>query len=219
MPGPSNKSRKARKSVGKSQPRTASAPQLAQPSSNASLSRLSLASQDSAAPLTPPLQETTDEPKIRTKRDNSSETRQRAISASPADYVKSLSPAQPLSLSDLSLLQKPVIYDPGNGPRVRDMREFLDGSFFAQPPSLENDLCREFAQEEVLQMLSTVLPEETALVRFTSLNQSTPTDCSYSRSCGIIKAEQPVGYAHRVSACIDLETYYRRTVAKRKQTK
>ncbi|EIW76688.1 hypothetical protein CONPUDRAFT_139423 [Coniophora puteana RWD-64-598 SS2] len=57
----------------------------------------------------------------------------------------------------------PYIYDPGNGPRVRDTRGFLS-SFFAQPPALSDPLCAEFAQEEVLQMLHTVLPEETALI-------------------------------------------------------
>ena len=61
------------------------------------------------------------------------------------------------------LLQKPYIHDPGNGPRVRDARAFLD-SYFAQPPALDDPLCAEFAQEEVLQMLCTILAEETALV-------------------------------------------------------
>jgi hypothetical protein len=56
------------------------------------------------------------------------------------------------------------IHDPGNGPRVRDTRTFLS-SFFAQPPAMDDPLCAEFAQEEVLQMLMTVLPEETALVQ------------------------------------------------------
>jgi hypothetical protein len=62
------------------------------------------------------------------------------------------------------LLQKPFIHDPGNGHRVRDMRAFLS-SFFAQPPALDDPLCAEFSQDEVLQMICTVLPEETALVR------------------------------------------------------
>lgn len=64
--------------------------------------------------------------------------------------------------------QTPYIHDPGNGPRVRDTRTFLT-SFFAHPPSLEDPLCAEFAQEEVLQMLMTVLPEETALVNIRAL--------------------------------------------------
>jgi hypothetical protein len=35
----------------------------------------------------------------------------------------------------------PSIHDPGNGPRVRDVRAFLS-SFFAQPPSLDDPLWR-----------------------------------------------------------------------------
>ncbi|KAK7055160.1 hypothetical protein R3P38DRAFT_2845484, partial [Favolaschia claudopus] len=46
--------------------------------------------------------------------------------------------------SQEDLVQKPFIHDPGNGHRVRDTRAFL-------------------IIEEVLQMLCTVLPEETAL--------------------------------------------------------
>ncbi|KAH9887079.1 hypothetical protein C8Q73DRAFT_714618 [Cubamyces lactineus] len=61
------------------------------------------------------------------------------------------------------LLQKPFIYDPGNGPRVKDPRAFLS-SRFAAPPSFDDELCAEFAEEAVLQMLCTVLPEETALI-------------------------------------------------------
>jgi len=57
----------------------------------------------------------------------------------------------------------PYIHDPGNGPRVKDTRAFL-GSYFAQPVSLYDPLCAEFAQEEVLEMLRTVLPNETAEV-------------------------------------------------------
>ena len=61
------------------------------------------------------------------------------------------------------MFQPPFIHDPGNGPRVRDAKMFMK-SFFAQPPALDDPLCREFAQEEVLEMLKTVVPEETALV-------------------------------------------------------
>jgi hypothetical protein len=64
-----------------------------------------------------------------------------------------------------------VIDDPGNGPRVRDVRAFLD-SYFAQPPSLDDPLCAAFASEEILQMLEKVLPQETALV--------SPLSCSLS---------------------------------------
>lgn len=69
----------------------------------------------------------------------------------------------------------PNIYDPGNGPRVRDTRTFLS-SFFAHPPALDDPLCAEFAQEEILQMLCTALPEETAIVRLSARGDSrTPT--------------------------------------------
>ncbi|KAI6101053.1 hypothetical protein EDD17DRAFT_1660103 [Pisolithus thermaeus] len=57
----------------------------------------------------------------------------------------------------------PNIYDPGTGPRIRNAREFLS-SYFAQPPSLNDPLCAEFAHEEILQMLCTVLHEETAII-------------------------------------------------------
>lgn len=63
-----------------------------------------------------------------------------------------------------SLVSEPFIYDPGNGPRVRNVFAFL-ASRFAAPPSLDDPLCAEFAQEEMLEMLCSVLPDETALVR------------------------------------------------------
>lgn len=63
-----------------------------------------------------------------------------------------------------SLLKPPFIHDPGSGPRVKDVRAFLE-SRLASPPSLDDPLCGEFADEAVLQMLCTVLPEETAMVR------------------------------------------------------
>jgi hypothetical protein len=44
------------------------------------------------------------------------------------------------------------------------MRAFIDSSF-SQPAWMDDPLCAEFAQREILQMLYTVLPEETALVR------------------------------------------------------
>ncbi|KAL0577609.1 hypothetical protein V5O48_004370 [Marasmius crinis-equi] len=65
---------------------------------------------------------------------------------------------------DHILLREPCIHDSGNGPRVRNTREFLQSPFFAQPPALDDPLRAEFAQEEVLQMLKTVLPEEMALI-------------------------------------------------------
>ncbi len=70
-------------------------------------------------------------------------------------------PTGPLTTQHLS---NPIIHDPGNGPRVRNMRAFLNSSF-SQPAWTDDPLCAEFAQREILQMLCTVLPEETALVR------------------------------------------------------
>lgn len=70
----------------------------------------------------------------------------------------------PTPSDDGVFIATPNIYDPGNGPRVRDTHAFLS-SFFAHPPALDDELCAEFAQEEILQMLCTVLPEDIALVR------------------------------------------------------
>lgn len=68
-----------------------------------------------------------------------------------------------VGLEGRPLLREPPIYDPGTGPRVKSMGEFLRSSF-ASEPTLEDELCAEFAQEEMLEMLSEVLPEEIALV-------------------------------------------------------
>lgn len=75
------------------------------------------------------------------------------------------------------LCQKPFIHDPGNGPRVRDTRAFLASSYFSQPPALDIPLCAEFAQDEVLQMLCTVLPEETALILWYNKSRATSRIC------------------------------------------
>ena len=66
-------------------------------------------------------------------------------------------------LSSQTLPKEPYIHDPGNGPRVKDMDAFL-ASPFAARPSLDDPLCAEFAQEDLIDMLCQVLPEETALV-------------------------------------------------------
>ncbi|PBK71713.1 hypothetical protein ARMSODRAFT_1016713 [Armillaria solidipes] len=70
----------------------------------------------------------------------------------------------------------PFIYDPGNGPRVRDTGSFLS-SFFAQAPAMDIPMCAEFAQEEIRQMLSTVLPEETALILWYNKSRATSRIC------------------------------------------
>lgn len=73
------------------------------------------------------------------------------------------SPYGPIDDPTLLLLSNPIIHDPGNGPRVRNMGAFLNSSF-SQPVSTADPLCAEFSRCEILQMLRTVLPEETALV-------------------------------------------------------
>ncbi|KAF7373342.1 hypothetical protein MSAN_00543800 [Mycena sanguinolenta] len=78
--------------------------------------------------------------------------------------------------SSQELFQKPFIYDPGNGHRVRDTRAFLSSSF-AAPPALDDPLCAEFSQDEILQMLRTVLPEETALILWYNKSRSTARIC------------------------------------------
>jgi hypothetical protein len=89
----------------------------------------------------------------------------------PQEHDAPSLPAMPYGPTDdptLILLSNPIIHDPGNGPRVKNMPAFLDSSF-SHPACMDDPLCAEFAQREILQMLCTVLPEETALVRsFTS---------------------------------------------------
>ncbi|KAG9311058.1 hypothetical protein JVU11DRAFT_8961 [Chiua virens] len=85
-----------------------------------------------------------------------------------------------LDSADGVFIATPNIYDPGNGPRVRDTRAFLS-SFFAQPPALDDELCAEFAQDEILQMLSTVLPEETAIILWYNKSRATGRVCPSCR--------------------------------------
>ncbi|KAL9710535.1 hypothetical protein Ac2012v2_006069 [Leucoagaricus gongylophorus] len=82
-----------------------------------------------------------------------------------------------LPQSELLLLEKPFIYDPGNGPRVRDTRAFLASKFFAQPPAWDVPLCAEFAQKEVLEMIRTVLSEELALILWYNKSRATSRIC------------------------------------------
>ena len=98
--------------------------------------------------------------------------------------------------------QSTYIHDPGNGPRVRDTRAFLT-SFFAQPPTLDDPLCAEFAQSEVCQMLCTVLPEETALVRPIAFTFIYWWNNTFDRYCGITKVVKQVGYVLPANVCID----------------
>ncbi|KAF7791570.1 hypothetical protein EIP86_002586 [Pleurotus ostreatoroseus] len=61
-------------------------------------------------------------------------------------------------------LMRPCLEDTGDGLRVLDVFNFVFDSRLASPPSLDDALCAEFAQEEILDMLCTVLPEECATV-------------------------------------------------------
>ncbi|KAF9228079.1 hypothetical protein BS17DRAFT_745291 [Gyrodon lividus] len=86
----------------------------------------------------------------------------------------------PLDLHAQPPLTAPNIYDPGNGPRVRNARAFLT-SFFAQRPAMDDPMCAEFAQEEILQMLCTVLPEETAIILWYNKSRATGRVCPSCR--------------------------------------
>ncbi|KZT05292.1 uncharacterized protein LAESUDRAFT_656177 [Laetiporus sulphureus 93-53] len=106
-------------------------------------------------------------------------------SDSPDDHVRRTTPyTYDMTYEDAHLdadippifTKKPFIHDPGNGPRVRDTRAFL-ASTFASPPSLEDPLCAEFAQDEMLEMLSLILPEETALVLWYNKSRKTARVC------------------------------------------
>lgn len=82
----------------------------------------------------------------------------------PASSVSEISREYRRDLVEHSLsMRPPCIEHTGDGVRVRDVFDFID-SHFASPPSYEDPLCAEFAQEEVLDMLCAVLPEETAAV-------------------------------------------------------
>ena len=102
--------------------------------------------------------------------DLSEEVARAAFQRVPSPFDATLEPVDCLDDEDdantvAPLLQRPFIEDPGTGIRVRDTHAFL-ASRFATPPSIDDELCAEFAQEEVLQMLCSVLPYETALVSF-----------------------------------------------------
>lgn len=147
MPGPSNSKRKQKNGKKRSKPRLSLE---STSSSDTYTSEYSTASSESQYIRTPPPISPIHAPKL-------AEECPDAFFAEEDTYVEE------------GLPQKPFIHDPGNGKRVRDARAFL-ASFFAQPPAMDDPLCAEFSQDEVLQMLCTVLPEETALVRVTALS-------------------------------------------------
>ncbi|KAJ4478132.1 hypothetical protein J3R30DRAFT_3479680 [Lentinula aciculospora] len=103
----------------------------------------------------------------------------RDIDLYSSEYVQkpSYSPSTGIELNSSILLQEPYIHDPGTGPRVRNTRAFLASRYFSQPPALDDPLCAEFAQEEVLQMLKTVLPEELALILWYNKSRASSRIC------------------------------------------
>ncbi|KAI0342528.1 hypothetical protein BDW22DRAFT_1484736 [Trametopsis cervina] len=108
----------------------------------------------------------------------------RPASASPdAGYASSLLKLQQYldsiqgSPDDVPhLLRSPCVEDLGDGPRVRDVRAFLE-SKIAAPVSVDDPLCVEFAQREVLEMLCCVLPEETAMIAWYNLSRAKSRVC------------------------------------------
>jgi len=92
----------------------------------------------------------------------------------PVDPASNVEGKDPVVVADMEqrveldeveevLFRQQSIYDAGTGPRVRSMGEFLRSNF-ASEPTWDDELCAEFAQEEMLEMLRVVLPEEMALV-------------------------------------------------------
>ena len=79
------------------------------------------------------------------------------------DAVVTVGQGAELDKLEVLLLREPPVYDPGTGPRVKSMDEFLRSSF-ASEPTWDDELCAEFAQEEMVEMLRSVLPDEMALV-------------------------------------------------------
>jgi len=82
----------------------------------------------------------------------------------PPRQRRVIEPIEPPALSVAFL------HNPGNGPRVRNVKEFLR-SQFAAPASVEHEYCGVFVNDEVLEALRVVLPEEMALVRLLSFSR------------------------------------------------
>ncbi len=106
-----------------------------------------------------------------------------SASASPVDLAQFQSPSK---ISEDFLPAQPCIHDPGNGPRVRDLFDFLK-SRFATPPSWDVPDCMEYHYQHVLDFLSELLPYETALVGFIFIFVSALADYCCNRFFGIIR--------------------------------
>lgn len=125
-------------------------------------------------------------------------------------------PFASLAIENALMPEEPAIYDPGNGPRVKNIHAFLASSF-SSPPSLDDDLCAEFAQEEMLDMLCTVLSDELALVslpprcytqiHYVCIQVTRLIVLIYKSVCGIIRAARCRGYVHVVQGSTDWAIY------------
>ncbi|KAL0952757.1 hypothetical protein HGRIS_006986 [Hohenbuehelia grisea] len=202
MPGPSNGQRKRKSNTGKGQKHATarksvggSSPAQASPNSSCSVDSLEASPHahcDSSSPSSPSptghLLTPSPQPPFNALHHHP-ETHTPAWLATddtitPSSYASYQSPGMEYRIpspncrpQDTILPQIPFLHDPGNGIRVRDARAFLDSSFFSQPPSLDDPLCAEFAQEEVLQMLSTVLPEDLALILWYNKSRASSRVC------------------------------------------
>lgn len=101
---------------------------------------------------------------------------------------------------EIQLPREPPIYDPGNGPRVKNINAFFASSFCC-PPSFDDELCAEFAQEEMLDMLYTVLPHELALVSLRVFYLYSFIYIASNSVYGIIRAGWCLGYALPAGDC------------------
>lgn len=92
--------------------------------------------------------------------------------AFPTTHLPVYTPTQPTKTqadytsSHEFSLPTPCIHDPGSGPRIRNLTQFLQ-SPFAASPSLDVDDCRESYKRatELMDFLERMLPTEGALVR------------------------------------------------------
>ncbi|KAJ7058063.1 hypothetical protein C8F01DRAFT_1027489, partial [Mycena amicta] len=159
MPGPSNSNKRGRKSKGRKKPRSS----LESTASSSSSTQLRTPS---------PVNVAFDVTVVATDADDEH-------LQDGEEYTK------PLDDLQHQLPQRPFIHDPGNGHRVRSMRQFLS-SFFAQPPATpaEDPLAAEFAMEEVREMLllcseraGGVLTEEMALALWYNKSRATSRVC------------------------------------------
>ncbi|RPD76987.1 hypothetical protein L226DRAFT_483228 [Lentinus tigrinus ALCF2SS1-7] len=179
MPGPRNKNKKKQNKKDKKSPATSTpsdsaldvpepAPQAVPPAPEPT----DIASETSATPFPLPLHE----PEEHVEEACPYPVPTQDVVESPV-YPQYLPyPPGEDSSTPPSLLTTPFIYDPGDGPRVKHARAFLS-SRFAAPPSVDDPLCAEFADEALAEMLCSVLPEETALILWYNKSRRTSRIC------------------------------------------